>query len=76
MPPAHQKAPEIPPERRKSGCTGKAAYASRADAHKVTEKTTTGSKLHIYRCRHCDNWHLSRMSQKLKRRLAREAAGG
>ncbi len=58
---AYLSAPAItlPPVRRLSGCTGKIAFNSRADALKEARKGTPNGNLKTYECKHCGSWHLT-----------------
>ncbi len=62
-------APEPAPV---SGCTGKAAYPTKAGALTALQRIQKrraalrvykrGERLHPYRCRHCGDWHLGAAS--------------
>lgn len=56
MPPAWHKAPPIAPQPRLPGCTGKRAYASRADA---TRAARHQNLTRVYECEHCRGWHMT-----------------
>jgi hypothetical protein len=49
----------LPPPRRLSGCTGKVAFCSRADALKEARKGSRVGTLQAYECKHCGSWHLT-----------------
>ncbi len=65
MPPAYLRAPRAPNTPYLSGCTGKHAYPSEADA-KLTG-VRRNMKFRPYLCRHCDNWHLTSVGKKPSR---------
>lgn len=56
MPPAWHKAPAVAPIPHQPGCTGKRAYASRADCIRAAR---IQNLTRVYRCEHCRGWHMS-----------------
>lgn len=59
------------------GCTGKRAYESSADAIAERDKRRESGvkRLSIYRCSHCEKWHLTSHPPK-KRGGAASRSGG
>jgi hypothetical protein len=47
-------------------CARKVQYPSRQRAESVAEKRMRAvpERLHVYRCMHCDGWHITRMEQQ------------
>lgn len=71
MPAAYQFGPDIPGSGRKPGCTGKAAYDSRADA--IRTARYRGTKGKPYECRWCGAWHNTNMGRTEGRKAANRA---
>lgn len=70
MPPAYLRGPALPPAGEyRMGCTGKVAHAERAEAVRHAEGINAP---HVYLCRHCGAWHVSRrgVPEGIKRRRA------